>query len=421
MIPEDKIPDTSSPKSTLFHSWVILISVSLVMIAAGGSRGAFGVFFKPMVNDLGWSAAQISGTFSFSMIVEGIVSAVSGWLSDKFGTKIVLVIGGLIAGSGLVLMSQVHTMWQMYIIYGIAMGVGLGGVFVPIVSLLAKRFTTNRSFMTGIALGANGLGQMFSPLIANHLIIIYDWRNSYIILGIIVFLLIAIPAQFIKRPRKRVEDVPQTINSYEKSFFKHPIVSFTFDEARHTRTFWMMIFMFGLCGFCFAAIAVHLVPHAIEMGISASTAANIQACLGGATIVGRLGLSKIADRMGNRRMIVIGFIMLTVSLLWLVKAQQVWALILFTILCGLGFGGITTSQSPLSARYFGSKSHGSTFGVMGGMAVMIGATGSFAIGFLFDLTGQYQVPFIVLALVSLAGMTIGLLLRPPEKKKTNLV
>jgi MFS family permease len=414
MLPETQ--NLNNSKSTLFHSWVILISVSLVMIAAGGSRGAFGVFFKPMVNDLGWSSAQISGTFSFSMIVEGVVSAISGWLSDKFGTKIVLVFGGLISGTGLVLMSQVHTMWQMYVIYGLAMGIGLGGVFVPIVSILAKRFTTNRSLMTGIALAANGLGQLFSPLIANHLITLYTWRNAYIIFGVLVFLLIAVPAQFIKRPRKRIEEAPLTRNTSGQPLLKYEAVSFTFDEARHTSSFWMMIVMFGLCGFCFASIAVHLVPYAIESGIPAATAANIQACLGGATIIGRLGLGTIADKIGNRGMIMIGFIILTIALLWLVKAQEVWALVLFTILSGLGLGGITTSQSPLSARYFGSKSHGSTFGLMGGCAVIIGATGSFVTGFLFDLSGHYQIPFLVCSFVSLTGFIFSILLRHPKKE-----
>jgi MFS transporter, OFA family, oxalate/formate antiporter len=415
MFVNTKDPKISSPGSSLFNSYVIMISVSLVMIAAGISRGAFGIFFKPMVNDLGWSAAQISGTFSFSVIIEGIVSITAGWLSDKFGSRIVLTFAGIFSGAGLILMSQVHSMWQMYIIYGLAMGIGLGGIFVPIVSIIARRFTARRSTMTGIALGALGTGQLFSPLLAQYLITSLEWRTSYIVIGIILFVLIVFPAQFLKRPRKKPEVLLKTDHNSKGLSPKPGTVSYTFKEARHTRTFWMMLGMCGLYGFASMAIIVHLVPYAIESGISAPTAAGILACLGGATVVGRLGFSTIADKIGNKRIITAGLLVLTVSLLWLVWAQAVWSLILFAIVCGLGLGGISSSQSPLSARFFGPESHGSTFGAIGGGSVVIGATGPFVLGFLFDLTGNYQVPFLAAALMSFLGLVFCIFLKPPQK------
>lgn len=407
-----KNSQNSGSGHSLLYSWIIMSCVSLVMLAGGGTRGAFGVFFKPLANDLGWSAAEISGTFTFSMIIEGGVSAISGWLSDKFGTRIVLTVSGIIAGTGFALMSQVHQMWQMYLIYGLAMGVGLGGFFVPVVSIVAKRFQANRSLMTGIALSANGVGLVVSPLIAHQLITVFEWRTSYIILGIVLFILVVLPAQFLKRPRKEpAEDVSTRKNVVLRTY--------TFQEARRTRTFWMMIFLFGLTGFCLTSIMVHLVPSAIDAGISAAVAANISACFGVGTIVGRLLLGTIADKTGNRRMILFGLILLTASLFWLTQAHAVWSFVLFALLSGFGMGGITSSQSPLSARYFGSKSHGSTFGVMGGSAVIVGASGAFITGYIYDLAGQYQTPFLVCALVCSGALIIGLLLRPPvvpEKK-----
>jgi MFS family permease len=385
--------------------------ISLVMLAGGISRGAFGIFFKPLANDLGWSAAEISGTFSFSMIIEGAISAVSGLLSDKFGTRIVLTISGIIAGSGFALMSRVHEMWQMYLIYGLAMGVGLGGIFVPIVSIIARRFKANRSLMTGIALSANGIGLVASPIIAHNLIVAFEWRESYIILGIILFILIVLPAQFIKRPRREPKE--------EVSTKKNVVLrSFTFQEARRTRTFWMMVALFGLAGFCMTTIMVHLVPYSIEVGISAAAAASISACYGIGTIAGRLLLGTIADKTGNRRMIIFGLLLLTVSLFWLTISKSVWSLTLFALVSGFGMGGVTSSQSPLMARYFGLKAHGETFGMMGGIAVVFGATGAFVTGYLFDLVGQYQIPFLVNAVFGLGALIVGFLLKPPVAPAT---
>ena len=408
----------SSSKSPLFYIWVIIISVSFVMMAAGGARGAFGVFFKPMANDFGWSAAEISGTFSFSMIIEGIVSAISGWLSDKFGTKIVLVFSGLISGAGFILMSQVQVMWQMYLIYGLAMGIGLGGIVVPIVSILAKRFIANRTLMTGIALAAYGLGQLISPLIAHKLISDYSWRTSYIILGLLLLILIILPALFLKRPRLKSEETQQVNDMSQEHYLKRVTVNYSFKEARHTKQYWMMIIMQSCYIYCLLSIMVHTVPFAIEIGIPASIAAVILSSVAGAMIFGRLGLGALADRIGGKLNIMIGFIVLLVSLLWLTQSREIWALFIFSIVCGLGLGGISSSGSPLSAEYFGSKSHGTIYGVMAGFCVVLGATGPFLTGYLFDLTGHYQISFMVCSFLSFTGLIVCIMLRPPDRSMT---
>jgi MFS family permease len=419
MLANTKDPHNSSSKSPLFYSWVIIISVSLVMMAAGGSRGAFGIFFTPMANDLGWSAAEISGTFSFSMIIEGIVSAISGWLSDKFGTKIVLVFSGLISGTGFVLMSLVHAMWQMYLIYGLAMGIGLGGIVVPIVSILAKRFIANRTIMTGISLAAYGLGQLISPLIAHQLITAYSWRTSYIVLGILLFILIMLPALFLKRPSNKSEETQQVNDMSKENILIRPTVSYTFKEARHTKQFWMMIIMQSCYMYCLLSVMVHTAPYVIEIGIPVSTAAFVLSSVAGAMIVGRLGLGALGDRIGGRLIIIIGFIVLLVSFLCLTQSSEVLGLFLFAIVCGLGLGGISSSGSPLSAEYFGSKSHGSIYGVMAGVCVVLGATGPVMTGYLFDLTGHYQISFMVCSFISFIGLIVCILLRPPHRSVAN--
>ena len=418
MIKQAEFPGSDS-KPTFFYVWVMVISVSLVMMASGGSRGAFGVFFNPMANELGWSAAQISGTFTLSMLVEGVFSAIAGRLSDKFGTRIVLICGGIISASGFILMSLVNTTWQMYLIYGLITGIGIGGLFIPVVSLIAKQFSSRRSLINGIALAANGLGQLVSPLIAYQLIVVYQWRTSFIIQGIIVFVLVVLPTLFLKRHQPENKQLVQTIDTPREQLLKSGTYNFSFNEARKTSLFWMMIIMQGCYVYCLLSLLVHLVPYSIEIGIPAFIAANLLACIGAAMIVGRLGLGAIADKIGSRRTMLIGFVMLFISLIWLLMVKEVWSLFLFAIICGLGFGGVSSSQSPLAANYFGSKSHGSIFGAIGGATVIVGSTGPFITGYLFDLTGTYQTAFIACASLSLAGTMLCLLLKRPKKRPSN--
>jgi MFS family permease len=387
------------------------------MVAAGGSRGAFGIFFTPMADDLGWSSAEMSGTFSISMIIEGIMSIVSGRLSDKYGAKVVLLSSGLISGVGFSLVSLVNNLWQMYLIYGIAIGVGLGGIVIPVVTSLAKWFTANRTLMTGIAMAANGFGQLIMPLISYRLIANYDWRISYIIFGMIVFALIFVPALFLKKKQTRDVTLEQDTPPSFKKAIKREVDDLSLKEAMRTRLFWMIIFMLGVYGYCFLSLLVHIAPHAIEIGLSAATASTILSLMGGALLVGRLGFGALADRIGNKKSILIGFISILISLIWLIQATETWELYLFAIIFSLGLGSISSSQSPMVADFFGLKFHGTIFGAIGGGTVALGALGPLITGYLFDITGHYQVAFIVCAVLISLGLITNLLLKPVRLRR----
>jgi len=406
----------SASQLTSHNSFIITMAGSLAMVAAGSSRGVFGVFFNPMAGELHWSSAQMSSFFSISMVIEGVMSYVWGRLSDRFGTRTILILCGIISGSGFILTSFINTMWQMYLVYGLAMGIGLGGIVVPVSSMLAKRFTSRRTLMTGITLAANGLGQLASPLIAYQLITSFQWRASYVILGIAVFLLISVPAFFLKGNRPANIGISPVEEVLKVSATKQAGTSFTLNEALRSRQFWVMVIMLGFYGYTFLSVTVHLVPDVIKMGISASIAAAILATLGGATLIGRVVGGAIGDRFDNKKTIMSGLIIVLASLCWLIGAKESWSLFLFAVVSGLGLGTVSSSQSPLAAKYFGLTSHGAIYGAIGGCTVVIGAAGPFITGFFFDITEDYFVPFLICAvLVLLALMANLMFLKPPVK------
>jgi MFS family permease len=389
---------------------------SLAMVAAGSSRGAFGVFFNPMSGELQWSSAEMSSFFSISMIIEGVMSYVWGRLSDKFGTRSILILCGIISGAGFILTSLINSMWQMYLVYGLAIGIGQGGLVVPVSSMLVKWFASRRTLMTGVALAANGLGGLISPLIAYQLITNYQWRNSYVIQGVAVFILISIPALFLKRDRSANIRLESGNAPGEVSALKPPGVNFTLFEALRSRQFWIIVTMLGFYGYSFLSISVHLVPDAIKMGIPASVAASMLASFAAATLVSRVIGGAFADRFGNKRLIMVGLTTVLAALIWLIWAKESWSLFVFALVCGLGLGTVSSSQSPLAAKYFGLKSHGEIYGAIGGCTVIIGAAGPFITGFCVDITGNYFLPFIICAILVFLALTANLLfLRPPVK------
>ena len=176
-------------------------------------------------------------------------------------------------------------------------------------------------------------------------------------------------------------------------------------EVVYTSTFWVF-FGTGFClGYCVFAIMVHIAPHATEVGIATASAANILATIGGMSIVGKVVMGRAADRIGGRQTLMIGFILMTGALFWMVPAKMAWMLYVIAVIFGLGYGGCAVSPSPLVADLFGVRSHGLIFGVFG-ISVTSGGIGPLVTGYIFDVTGSYRLAFLICAFISLAGIIL---------------
>ena len=236
---------------------------------------AFGVFFKPVLNEFGWTKTTTSGAFSLALMINGLLAIVMGGLTDKFGPRIVVTLCGLLLGLGFFLMSKISAVWQLYLFYGILVGAGMSGSFIPLLSTVARWFLKRRNIMTGITASGTGMGALIGPPVAVRLISIYGWRVSYALIGSIILLIVVLSAQLIKRDPTQVGQVAYGANQVEQKRLNLGADGFSLREAVYTSQFWVF-FATGFCyGFCVFTIMVHIVPHAIELGISAIRAANI--------------------------------------------------------------------------------------------------------------------------------------------------
>ena len=161
---------------------------------------------------------------------------------------------------------------------------------------------------------------------------------------------------------------------------------------------------------------VHITPHAIELGISATTAANILATIGGLNIAGMLIVGGIAERIGNRQALIIGFMLMTASFLWVALTRELWMLYLFAIVFGFADGGMGPLWPSLVAELFGLRSHGLIYGVLAFGFTIGAALGPFLTGYIFDITGSYYLAFLVCAAGSIVSLVLTTLLKPIRDK-----
>jgi MFS family permease len=400
----------------LFYGYVIVCAAFLSMIVMWAVYYSFGVFFKPILNEFGWTSAMTSGAFSLSSLISGFLTIFIGVLTDKIGPRKVMSLTGFLLGLGYILMSKVDSAWHIYLYFGVIIGAGMGGSFVPLMTTVARWFEDRRGLMTGIVAAGIGIGAFVGPPVSTRLIGAYGWRVSFLILGITVLALVVLSAQLLKRDPAEIGDVPYGGEKGVPVGFQGVDEGFSTGEALRTWQAWVLLGMIVCFGYSVFAVMVHSAPHAIELGISPSKAAGILATIGGVSIIGKVAMGRAVDNIGSRKVFMIGFVMMSAALFWLGSAKLAWGLYLFACFFGFAYGGSVSSESPIVAELFGLRSHGSIMGLVGASFTFGGAVGPFLTGYIFDVTGGYLVGILVCAGLCLVGFLLATLLRPVAHK-----
>ncbi len=406
----------NSKTNSFFNSYVIVAACFSIQAIGVGTYISYGVFFNQISTEFNWSRATISGASSLAFFLMGLLGIFAGRLNDRIGPRKVMTVTSLFFGAGLLLMYRLGAVWQLYLFYGIIIGIGLSSIDVIALSTTARWFIKKRGVMTGIVKVGTGVGQLIIPFIASMLIKSYGWRTSYLIIGMTGLLLLVSIAQLLRRDPGQMGLL---LNNEKKISMDNLVlidVGFSLREAVHTRQFGMICGINLFSVFCLLIIMVHIVPYIQDMKFSALRAASVLSAIGGVSILGRFITGFAIDRIGSKRVIIICFILLMVSLLWLQIANDLWMFYLFAIIYGTTHGGFFTAISPIVAEFFGMSAHGVIFGIVAFSGTVGGAIGPFIAGYIFDITAGYSIAFWLCTLVSTLGLVLIVLLKPIKKK-----
>jgi len=389
----------------------MIAAATLIMMAAWGANYSFGIFYKPVLLEFGWTRAQTAVAFSLATGVTGVVNAVSGVLSDRFGPRRVLILLGILLGGGYLMMSRITDIWQFYLFYAVLIGVGMGGAGVPIISNIPRWFAARRGVMSGIVVAGIGLGAVVVPPLANALIEVYDWRTSYLIVGGALLLVMLSGSYFIRRGPLRD---PVSTGDAVDELSRGGIFS-TLKTLAGMRQVWLVSGIFICFGWVLMTTMVHLVPHATDKGLTPGSAAGLLAVIGGVSIGAKLAVGWIVDRVGSRKIMIVSFICLTLGYVVLICAAETWTFYLFAVIFGLAYGGCAVPQAPLVAELFGLRAIGLILGVAVLGLHFSGAAGPYLAGWVFDVAGSYRPTFILLAALTVVGALITAFLKPAAK------
>lgn len=397
----------------LFYGWVV-VGVGIIVTCIGmGSMMSLGVYLQPISQDMGWTRAGISFTAVLAFLAMGFGAFLWGALSDRFGTRIVVLAGGVILGLGLIAASQAATLWRFQALFGLLVGLGAGSFYAPLTATVTRWFTANRSLAVALVSSGMGLGTLLVAPLSRWMITHYDWRSAMLTIGVLALALI-IPAALFVRP------APAAVFAGAAADRGEGGRDFTLGEVIRTPQFAAISLTFFCCCAAHSGPIFHMISYAIDCGIPAMTAATVFGTTGLASLSGRIVCGLIADRVGAKQTLVTGLAVQALAVSLYVVTKGTVGLYALAALFGLAFGGVMPLYAILVREYFGAKVMGSAFGAAAMISTLGMALGPWAGGWLFDTFGSYFWMYIGSFGIGTGAVAIAFTFRPPARQPVAL-
>jgi MFS family permease len=401
-------------KPRFFYGYVIVAATFLIVAASWGMHVGFSIFIEPLSREFGWGSAAISGAWSLNALLNGFLGIIAGRQSDKFGPKKVVLFCSIFFGLGLILMSRIESIWHLYLFYGIITAIGMSAGIAPLQSTVVKWFVKRRGLMVSVFIMGFTCGTTIISPIANQLIISQGWRNAYLILAVASFLVIFFAALLLKSNPSQIGQLPYgATDAAENESNQHQLSGFSLRQSFGTLQFWLLCIYFFCIAFSMMIVMIHIVPHAIHVGISSTTAVTILAVISISAMAATIPEGYMVDKIGIRRTTIILTALLTISMLLLLfLGNSSLALFLFAIPFGVSFSALDILLTLLSSRLFGLIALGAIIGFVNAILQIGSSLGPIVSGIIFDATGSYQLSFLLCTIVSVIALVTTLLLRP---------
>lgn len=399
---------------------VILAFVALGVIGIQGY--SFGIFMKPVTEELHVTRAGLALSLTLQGMLGGILNIYAGRLTDKYGPRFLVTICGVLVALGFFLMSQVNALWQIYVINILPIAIGSACGYLPIMSNLSRWFGPRmRGQAVGIGVTGFAVGGTAGPILLQWLISSFGWRSAYIVLGAIFFVVLVTISQFMKHSPQKMgiklqgEEVARTAS--ESGHSSNTAEGMSLAEAIRTAHFWIFSIITIMFTISYWAMAQHLAPYATDIGIPAMVAASLVSIIAVGAIIGKLFLGFTVSRTGVKKAVCYCFVILTLPQLLLLFVTDTTSLYLFAAIFGFAYGGLMMLLNLAPSEFFGIKSVGTILGIFIYCANMGSVVGPPLFGYIFDVTGGYRLAFIInIALSAVAFLLSIVLLRSGRKE-----
>jgi len=405
-----------------FYGWINLLGLMLIYGSlCGNITYAYGVFLPAMSATFDWSRSVLSGPYTLFFIIGGMLGPLAGMTIARFGARKNIFVCNTLAVVGLLGMSKVGAIWHAYVFFGVIIGIVIAfGEFIPITSVINNWFIRRRSMAMGLLFASGGIGGFAMPPMISWLISTYGWPRAWTCLaGMHLFLSVILGGLLI---RNRPEDIGQKPDGIDpgsaerntkQAAGRQPDPAepdWLVGEALQSPALWMIVALFAIILFAANILNTHQVAYLQDLGFSPMASATALGTMLGFSIIGRLSCGALGMRFDGRRLSVFFLSGMGLGILCLMHARSIYFIYAYSILTGIGFGGMIVLMPHLLGTYFGRTHYARILGWTSPVVTLASAASPALAGVLYDATGKYDLSFAITLAMIASGMAIGMLM-----------
>jgi sugar phosphate permease len=407
---------TQKSKKPIYYGWWIVAgSFVLLFLFAGAGFYSFSIFIKPLEDAFGWGRAQISFAMSIYMLVHGLAAPFVGHWTEKYGPKRIMTFFAAGTGLAFITVSFTQSLWFFYAAYAFLSLTTTGIGFIPVSSLISRWFVKKRGTALGITMVGIAVGGMTMSPVVDAIVSRYNWRVSFIVLGILVWIL-ALPVTFfvlkgspadmgLLANGKAKDEVDSPLTGSETAATSLEEEGWPFKAAIRSKAFRWITISYILAPLAQLGVLNHQVPMITSSsGMSATAAATALGFTAGLGGLGKLSFGRLSDIIPFHltAAICFGSQALGVSLLYFAHSPvMVW---LHVLTFGFGMGGIVVLLPLAVGQFFGMAAFGTIMGAISLAMSMGSASGAVISGVIYDNFGSYQYALIFYVILYLSSI-----------------
>ena len=406
-----------------FYGWVVVALTFMATLLAAGIRAAPQTFVRPLEADFGWSRASIMSAVSINLVLYGAIGPIGGRIQDRHGVRVVMLAALILLGVGVGLTAFIDDLWEFILVWGIIVGTGAGGMSSVLAASVAHRwFVRHRGVMLGFLNSAGSTGQLIFIPVVMGIITVWGWRTAATALACLAAAAFVLVWWLMRNDPADVGDEPlgQSDTLAASGSASAPaVVSTSVRDAARTRTFWLLCGAYAICGGTSnGLIGSHMIPHALDIGISNAAASWTVGIMGGMNFIGTMGAGWLSDRMDPRKVLAGVYGLRAVALLILPVVTDANGMFVFAVVYGLDWFATVPPVVAIAGNTFGKNSVGSIYGLifmshqLGGAAMAQGG------GIIFDYFGDYVPAFLIGALLAAMAAVMSLAISKDEPRAT---
>lgn len=365
----------------------LLIACAVAAAAlAMGLRQSFGLFLAPMTAERGWSTSGFALAIAFQVLLNGFAQPVAGQLADRFGARPVVMGGAALYSVGILGMALSESLTLFTFFAGVVMGIAVAAAGMPVISAALTRGLPES--MRGRAVGLGTAGSSFGQFLVVPLsqlgINLAGWHGALFLMAGAALLMIPLGLPLGAQPAPpRPGTTEQTAGEALRAAMSSP-------------SFWCLFAGFFVCGVHVSFLAVHLPGFVATCHLPASVGAASIALIGLFNVVGSLGAGELSQRWKRRELLVAIYALRGVLMAVFLYAEKTTTnVLIFSGFMGLLWLSTVPPTVALCARNWGTRWLATIFGIVFLGHQLGGFTGAFLGGYIFDLTGNYDLMWSV--------------------------